>query len=126
MMTHLLRGALVLVVLFFAAYVIPLALGQRESGKKSSIDTEAQWVWQNPLPQGNHLFAVSFVDANNGTAVGWSGTILRTSDGGQNWVIQSSGIYGTSIGLYGVSFNDANTGTAVGGDNHRRRRKLGT
>src|SRR6266513_2933468 len=113
MMTHLLRGALVLVVLFLAAYVIPLALGQRESSKKPSIDTEAQCVWQNPLPQGNHLFAVSFIDANNGTAVGWYGIILRTTDGGANWVKQTSG---TTSFLYGVSFTDANNGTAVGED----------
>src|SRR5690242_9162237 len=40
----------------------------------------------------NQAFTVSFTDANNGTAIGWSGTIFRTMDGGQNWVIQSSGI----------------------------------
>ena len=28
---------------------------------------------------------------NNGTAVGDYGTILRTTDGGQNWIAQSSG-----------------------------------
>jgi len=30
----------------------------------------AQWVWQNPLPQGNALYIPSFTDANTGTAVG--------------------------------------------------------
>jgi hypothetical protein len=54
---------------------------------------------------------VSFTDANNGTAVGASGTIVRTTNGGTNWITQTSGT--TSI-LYGVSFIDANTGTAVG------------
>jgi hypothetical protein len=81
---RLLQGAFLLVMLFLVTYVIPLALGQRESSKEPLIDVVTQWVWQNPLPQGNHLFAVSFVDANNGTAVGWSGTIVRTTDGGQN------------------------------------------
>jgi photosystem II stability/assembly factor-like uncharacterized protein len=57
------------------------------------------------------LLAVSFVDANIGTAVGDSGTILRTSDGGDSWTLQSSG---THAALLGVSFVDANTGTAVG------------
>ncbi|MGB2957307.1 MAG: hypothetical protein WBD30_00300, partial [Bacteroidota bacterium] len=32
------------------------------------------WYWQNPLPQGNILKAVSFTDANTGTVVGASGT----------------------------------------------------
>lgn len=40
------------------------------------------WFWRNPIPTGNTLFGVSFVDANTGTAVGDSGTILRTTDGG--------------------------------------------
>jgi photosystem II stability/assembly factor-like uncharacterized protein len=40
------------------------------------------WFWQNPLPQGNPLYGVSFTDANNGTAVGEAGTILRKTNGG--------------------------------------------
>ena len=58
------------------------------------------------------LRGVSFTDANNGAATGDSGTILRTTDGGNSWVPQSSG---TANMLFGVSFIDANTGTAVGG-----------
>ena len=71
----------------------------------------AQWVWQNPLPQGNALYTPSFTDANTGTAVGDNGTIIRTIDGGNNWIIQSSG---TTNALLGVSFADADHGTAVG------------
>jgi photosystem II stability/assembly factor-like uncharacterized protein len=76
----------------------------------------AQWVWQNPLSQGNYLNQVSCVDANNGMAVGDNGTILRTTDGGNNWIIQSIGITnnGALNGLFGVSFVDTNTGTMVG------------
>src|SRR5712692_5127368 len=73
---------------------------------------QSGWFWQNPLPQGNALYAVSFVDANTGTAVGARGTILRTTDGGATWTPQMSG---TTNYLVGVSFVDANTGTAVGG-----------
>lgn len=36
-----------------------------------------QWVWQNPLPQGNTLQDFSFIDTNNGFAVGARGTILK-------------------------------------------------
>ena len=43
---------------------------------------QSGWFWQNPLPQGNDLLAVSFTDANTGTAVGSGGTILRTTNGG--------------------------------------------
>jgi photosystem II stability/assembly factor-like uncharacterized protein len=43
--------------------------------------------------------------------VGAGGTILRTTDGGETWVSQSSG---TGNILYGVFFTSTNTGTAVG------------
>ena len=52
-----------------------------------------------------------FTDANNGTAVGECGTILRTTNGGTTWTSQTSG---TTNSLWGVSFTDANNGTAVG------------
>src|SRR5437879_8145556 len=78
---------------------------------RSPADAGAHWVWQNPLPQGNTLYGVSFTDANTGTATGDNGTIVRTSDGGDSWSIQSSGTTNT---LYGVSLTDADHGTAVG------------
>ena len=56
---------------------------------------------------------VSFINANTGTAVGCSGTILRTTNGGTNWTSQTSG---TTNCLCDVSFTDANNGTAVGDD----------
>jgi photosystem II stability/assembly factor-like uncharacterized protein len=71
----------------------------------------AQWFTQNSGTTKN-LYGVSFTDANTGTAVGDSGTILRTTDGGTTWTSQASG---TTLGLTGVSCTDANTGTAVGG-----------
>jgi photosystem II stability/assembly factor-like uncharacterized protein len=63
-----------------------------------------QWVWQNPLPQGNTLQDFSFIDTNNGFAVGARGTILKTTDGGNNWEL----IAGETEGdLYSVSFTDS-------------------
>jgi len=90
---------------------MPHVLGQRDISKKRLIDTEAPWVWQNPLPQGNDLRGASFVDANTGTVVGYYGTIVRTTDGGNSWTIQTSG---TTQNLWAVSFTDVNNGTAVG------------
>ena len=59
------------------------------------------------------FIGISFTDANNGTTVGEDGTILRTTDGGLNWITQSSG---TNNLLNGVSLTDANNGTVVGYD----------
>ncbi len=58
------------------------------------------------------LSSVHFTDNNTGWAVGWNGTILNTTDGGTNWIPQSSGT--EFLDLHGVSFTDANNGSAVG------------
>ena len=71
------------------------------------------WCLQYPSPWPAELRGVSFTDANTGTVVGISGTILRTTNGGVTWVTQQSG---TTNDLVGVSFSDANTGTVVGGN----------
>ena len=71
----------------------------------------AQWVWQNPLPQGEYLYNISFTNTGIGAAVGYLGTIIRTTNGGANWSLQSSG---TTTRLSSVSLADANSGTVVG------------
>ena len=40
-----------------------------------SITTSAQegWFWQNPLPQGNTLYSIFFINPNTGWAVGEAG-----------------------------------------------------
>jgi photosystem II stability/assembly factor-like uncharacterized protein len=65
------------------------------------------------------LYGVSFTDENNGTIAGFefggTGVILRTTDGGNNWVEQTS--YSLPQGansFYAVSFTDASNGTIVG------------
>ncbi len=95
-MNHL---ALVSSVLFLAL-MLSGATAQAQSG----------WYWQNPLPQGNHLHGVDFIDAETGVAVGAGGTILRTTDGGRHWTMQASGCLQT---LFKVCWSDANTVTAV-------------
>ena len=82
------------------------------AGALAFISTGAGgWSWQNPLPQGNDLAAVSFIDAGRGWSVGDLGTILVTSDGGATWDAQRSG---TTNHLNAVSFTDAAHGWAVG------------
>lgn len=76
-----------------------------------SAPAQSGWFWQNPLPQGNELFAVAQPASNTLVAVGAVGTILRTTDGGETWARQFGG---TSATYRAVSFVDANTGTAVG------------
>ena len=81
------------------------------SNKIAAGSSGRQWVWQNPLPQGNTLQDFSFIDTNNGFAVGARGTILKTTDGGNNWEIIAGA---TEDDLYSVAFTDSNIGTVVG------------
>ncbi|MDP2209349.1 MAG: YCF48-related protein, partial [Bacteroidota bacterium] len=58
----------------------------------SSIGFTAEWKWQNPLPQGNNLWKISFYNEWYGYAVGEYGTIMFTSNKGATWEIQYEGI----------------------------------
>ncbi|MEE9269780.1 MAG: YCF48-related protein [Candidatus Krumholzibacteria bacterium] len=69
------------------------------------------WYWQNPLPQGNPLHDVAFINTNEGIAVGDVGTILITADGGATWSRQDSP---TMLGLRDVLVTGTNTWTMVG------------
>lgn len=60
---------------------------------------------------GVRLFSSSFIDTNNGIAVGRQGYIVRTTDGGTNWKQETSG---TNNILFGVQYLDNNTAYAVG------------
>jgi hypothetical protein len=59
----------------------------------------------------NTLTGVSFTSLDTGTAVGFSGTIIHTTNGGTDWAIQQST---TRRSLNAVSFIDTGTGVAVG------------
>jgi hypothetical protein len=44
-----------------------------------------RWEWVYPLPTGNDLFDVQFVNDSVGWAGGAFGTLLKTTDGGNTW-----------------------------------------
>lgn len=75
-----------------------------------AVPTETAWLRQTSGTTAK-LRAISFADANVGTAVGDSGVILHTLDGGATWTRQTSG---TTEILSGVSFADRNKGFVVG------------
>jgi photosystem II stability/assembly factor-like uncharacterized protein len=54
---------------------------------------DAQWVWKNPPTTYNHLYSSYFPNASTGYVVGENGTILKTTDSGENWGIQASGTF---------------------------------
>jgi len=53
-----------------------------------SFQVNAQWFWQNPLPQGHNLYTVEVI--NNGIIIiaGSQGTVGRSNDDGSTWQIE--------------------------------------
>jgi hypothetical protein len=77
----------------------------------SSFMLNAQWVLQNPYPTISFLMSVKFVDTQTGWVVGNYGTILRTTNGGENWISYGTPDYGY---LTTLDFIDAQTGWIAG------------
>jgi photosystem II stability/assembly factor-like uncharacterized protein len=75
--------------------------------------THAQfaWEWQNPKPQGNTLRDVFFNDTIIGYAVGDAGTLIKTTDGGNNWNRVYTGVWDA---LNSVYFTDSYNGYIAG------------
>ena len=73
------------------------------------------YSWGHPSPQGNTVFAIAFADDANGWAVGGSGFVLRTTDGGVQWSLQ----HGPEViapDLYDLVVTPAGTLVACGDD----------
>ena len=71
------------------------------------------WSWEpQTSPVTKNLNDVYFIDNLTGWAVGDSGTVITTTNGGQAWTVQTSG---TTHNLTDVNFIDAMNGYAVGG-----------
>ncbi len=70
-----------------------------------------QGVWERlPSPVAANLYKVQFVDSLTGWAAGDSGVIIKTTDGGLNWIRQESGI---TSAIYDLHFIDENKGWGI-------------
>jgi len=79
------------------------------------------WFWINGQPQSNTLNWVKIIDATHYYSVGEEGTFMKSSDGGDSWLINSlAGVLdplfgsGGTLRLYSAWFFDVNTGYVVG------------
>jgi photosystem II stability/assembly factor-like uncharacterized protein len=75
------------------------------------LNAQNNWNWVSPSPQGNHLLSVHFANQTVGYSVGYHGRIIKTTDSGNSWGIQNSGV---SEVLNTVFFTDENNGYAAG------------
>ena len=78
-----------------------------------SSDQGESWTQAASVPTRNTLTSVFFLDNNTGYAVGHAATILKTTDGGNNWQLQYVERFGENP-FFGVYFTDPQNGLAVG------------
>ena len=77
----------------------------------AAVDT---WTDAATTDVGNiHMWDVSMIDASNGVAVGNSGQIVYTTNGGVDWTDAATTDVGVTY-MKGVSMSDASNGVAVG------------
>ncbi len=77
-----------------------------------TIFVNAQWELLNPGTVGKTLRSVFFTSSFYGYAVGDTGTVLKTVDGGVTW---DSTSYGSKYYLNSLFFTDSISGIVVGG-----------
>lgn len=71
------------------------------------------WQWLNPMPQGDNISQITFINSQRGWIVVWSKSLLHTFDGGSMWQLLS-----TNISLRRISFITELEGWGVGSE-HR-------
>ncbi len=66
----------------------------------------SQGTWETiDVPTTQRLHSVCFVDSLYGWAVGDSGTIIHTADGGENWIIQESQLENEIVNVFFLNKN---------------------
>lgn len=97
-------------IIFFLIILIILFVSDNSF---SQTDGEKGWYWQNTVPQGNMLNSITLSDKNTCFTVGNNGTILKTTNVGQNWININTEI---SKHLNDIHFIDDKTGYVTGAE----------
>ena len=97
--------------LFILLFAVSSILVHVPSDAYAAVDT---WTDATTTNVGStNMNGVSMGDASNGVAVGYSGTIVYTTDGGDTWTAATTTNVGTTE-MHGVSMSNASNGVAVG------------
>jgi len=76
-----------------------------------TTDAGTTWISKSTGTGATALFSTYFVDSNTGWVTGDNGIIANTTNGGNNWTIQNSGV---TSNLRDVYFTSGSTGWVVG------------
>jgi photosystem II stability/assembly factor-like uncharacterized protein len=99
-----------------SVYFVDKNIGWAVGEKGVTKTTDGGITWIPQLNATNHqiFYASYFINQDTGWVVGGSGaTILKTTNGGSDWDLQTLDDYNV---LYSVNFINENNGWAVGGD----------
>ena len=77
-----------------------------------SVFAQSGWVWKNPLPQGNEISDIQFLNSTTGYASTFGCSLMKTTDAGLTWQHYPTG---DSRSLSCCFFINENTGF-IGGD----------
>jgi photosystem II stability/assembly factor-like uncharacterized protein len=99
-------------IIFDGIYFLDLVNGYATKSRKYYKTTDAGLSWhdQTFFITEKDLNGVDFIDEQTGWAVGYDGTILHTTNGGEVWQPQTSG---SNNHLYDVKFWNGNLGYIV-------------
>jgi len=76
------------------------------------------WIVQNHPASDKYLYCIHPVDSNIVYCVGWFETVLKTTDGGNNWFAIKNGPVGQGYSYEAVFFVNAYTGWYAGTGNY--------
>lgn len=92
-------------IIFLSLFLFAFFLFSHPAWCQSNVS----WRWQNPLPQGDGIQQVFFVNSTYGWMVPFSKNIMRTTDGGDTWTLHP-----LPIVLEKLTFVNPYKGWAVG------------
>jgi len=72
--------------------------------------SQNSWFFQNPYPDVQNINSINFINDNTGFIAGSSGRILKTTDGGLNWLYLNSN---TIFTINKIQFINNNTGFII-------------
>ena len=75
------------------------------------VFSQSGWFQQSPMPTGNNLRSIKFVNSNTGFISGDFGIILKTTNKGLLWEKKN---INTNYQIKSIDFFDENTGIAIG------------